>query len=89
MENNAGRDRTRLYRSGGRGRWAGFDVLDKHILLHIKRCRAAAAEHVAAQRTVANDEEGAQGRLEAAKKEHELAWALRKSAAKHYLNYDE
>ena len=35
------RDRTRLSRSGGRTDWDGFDVLDKHILLHIKQSHEA------------------------------------------------
>ena len=56
---------------------------------HILRCREADAELLAAERVVANGEDGVAGLLEAAKKEHKLAWALRKSVVKHYLNYDE
>lgn len=62
--------------------WA---VLDEHILPHIKRGRAADEELVAAERSVANKEEGALDRLAAAKNEHELANALRKTVIKYYL----
>lgn len=83
------RDRGRHSRSGGRNPWAGFDVLDEHVLPHIKRCRAADEELVAAEKAVAAGEEGAADRLAAAKEEHDLAHVLRKMAAKYYLGVDE
>nr|XP_040245531.1 classical arabinogalactan protein 9-like [Aegilops tauschii subsp. strangulata] len=54
----------------------------RHISF-IKRCCGADEEVIAAERVVANGEEGVAGLLEAAKKEHELTVALRKSAVKH------
>lgn len=62
----------------GQDAWAGFNVLNKHIFPHIKRCRATDDGLVTTQCAVANGEEGAHGRLEASK-EHELTWTLRKS----------
>lgn len=83
------RDRGGLSWSSGQNPWVGFDVLNEHILPHIKRCHAADVELVAAERAVANGEEGAVNRLAAAKNEHELSTALRKTAVKYYLGIDE
>lgn len=79
------RDRGRLSRSSGRNAWAGFDVLDEHVLPHIKRCHATDEELVAAEKAVAGGEEGTADRQE----EHDLTHALHKSAAKFYLGIDE
>lgn len=83
------RDRGRLSRSSGRGPWAGFHALHDHLFPHFQRGREANAELVATEKALAAEEEGAADCLAAAKEEHDLAHALRKTAAKFYLGVDE
>lgn len=64
-------------------------MLDEHILPHIKRCRAIDEEVVTAERAMMTREEGAVECLAAAREEHALATALRKTAVKFYLGFDE
>ena len=60
----------------------------EHIYPHNHQTSLADDELAAANEAVANGEEGAHARLEAAKEEHGLAWALHNSAYKHYLGFE-
>lgn len=83
------RDHDRLSQSAVRDPWAGFDVINEHILPHIKRCHATNEELISTDRMVAAGEEGVVYRPAAAREEHDLATVLRKMAVKLYLGIDE
>ena len=83
------RDHDRLSQSAVRDPWAGFDVINEHILPHIKRCHATTEELISMDRMVAAGEEGAADHLSSAKEEHDLANALYRTTAKFYLGVDE
>ncbi|KAE8776214.1 hypothetical protein D1007_51152 [Hordeum vulgare] len=81
--------RNRLSRSSGQSPWVGFHEVHDQLFSHFKRYREADAKHVAVEKALVDGEGGGTDRLAAAKKEHDLANTILKTAAKFYLDVDE
>ena len=57
MRSRQGQDNIRLPRSNHRGTWVDFDVLDEHILPHVKHCHETEAALLSAQHATVNDDD--------------------------------